>query len=93
VEVAVRRNSGDQYLPHVTNRCTIIDMRYKIWILVFTALSGLGGVACILQWLEIKPKDVSGWHVSLTPPHWVWLIGALLLFVFSIGLSAYGHGC
>lgn len=64
-------------------------MRYKTWIFVFTALSGLGGVACTLQWLEIKPKDVWGWHVSLTLPHWLWLLGAIILFLAATASSGY----
>jgi hypothetical protein len=65
-------------------------MDSKKWIFVFTALSGAGGLACILQWAEIKPEDLWGWHVSLAVPHWLWLAFGILLFVLSIGLSAYG---
>ncbi|SRR6266576_3002481 len=65
-------------------------MRYKSGMFIFTALSGLGGLAAFLQWLGIRPRDVWGWHVSLAIPHWLWLIVAVLLFAFSIGLSTYG---
>ncbi len=48
-------------------------------------IGAAGAVACILVWLEVKPKDVR----MMSWPHWLWLIGALLLFAFSIGFSAY----
>src|SRR5215510_14034300 len=64
-------------------------MRYKAWIMFFTALGGLGGVACILQWLEIKPRDIWGWQVSLTLPHWLWLVMAFVLFGVSLGTAGF----
>ena len=41
----------------------------------FDIVVALGALACILVWLEVKPKDVrmTGW------PHWIWLIGAVIL--------------
>jgi hypothetical protein len=65
-------------------------MDSKKWLFVFAACSGIGGLASFLYWLGIKPKDLWGWQVSLAIPHWLLLVGALLLFVVSIGLSVYG---
>lgn len=57
--------------------------------LVASICGGLGGVAAFLQWLGIKPQDLSGWRIPLTIPHWFWLIASLLLFAVSSGLSVY----
>ncbi len=65
-------------------------MDSKKWLFVFAACSGIGGLAGFLYWLGIKPSDLWGWQVSLAIPHWLLLVGALLLFVVSIGLSVYG---
>ena len=78
-----------QDVDHVAKSATIPSMAYKVSILIFAALGGIGGLACFLQWAEIKPKDLLGWHMSLALPHWLWLAFGLLLFAFSIGLSAY----
>ncbi len=63
-------------------------MGYKVWIFIFSGLSGLGGVACILQWLHIEPKDMWGLHMSLAIPQWFWLLAAIALFVISFILSS-----
>jgi hypothetical protein len=60
----------------------------KKWPFVFAAFSGIGGLTSFLLWLGIKPQDLWRWDVSI--PHWLSLVGALLLFVFSFGLSTYG---
>lgn len=64
-------------------------MDKKRWLFIFAALSGLGGLACILQWLGIKPQDLWGFPV-LTAPHWVWFVFSVILFVASFALSIYG---
>lgn len=64
-------------------------MDSKKWMFIFAALGGFGGLACIFQWAEIKPKDLWGWHLSLAVPHGLWLTFGMLLFAFSIGLSLY----
>jgi hypothetical protein len=48
----------------------------------------LGAIACILVWLEIKPKDFRAMTISL--PHWLWLIGSLALVAASLVSSAHG---
>jgi hypothetical protein len=65
-------------------------MGNKKWLFIFAGFSGIGGLASCLSWLGIKPQNLWGWRMSLAIPHWLWLVGALLLFVFSIGLSGYG---
>jgi len=64
-------------------------MRYRNWMFGFGLVGALGGLACILQWAEIKPKDLLGWHMSLAIPQWFWLLFGFLLFSLSIGLSVY----
>jgi hypothetical protein len=71
----------------VAGICDNPNMDSKKWLFVFAALSGVGGLAGFLVWLDIKPKDLWWWHVSLVIPHWLWLALGLLLFAFSIGLS------
>jgi hypothetical protein len=56
---------------------------------IFHSVIWLGALACILVWLEIKPKDVWGLRVSLTAPHWIWLAMAILLFIIGILTSGY----
>jgi len=65
-------------------------MDRKKWMFIFAALGGLGGLACILQWAEIKPKDFGGWHVSLAVPHWLWLVIGLGLLMLSLLVSVSG---
>jgi hypothetical protein len=65
-------------------------MDRKKWMFIFAALGGIGGLACILQWAEIKPKDLWGWHVSLAVPHWLWLIIGLGLLGLSLLVSVSG---
>ena len=55
-------------------------------LLTCAVLGGLGGLACILQWLEIKPGDL---RMTPTSAHWIWLVCGLLLFTVSIGLSSF----
>jgi hypothetical protein len=58
------------------------------WVLMlcFNILVAAGALACVLVWLDIKPKDL---HVSALWPHWMSLIGALILFSISVGSSSY----
>jgi len=65
------------------------SMEKQKWMFIFAALGGVGGLACVLQWAEIRPKDLLGWQMSQVIPHWLWLSFGLLLFAFSIGLSLY----
>jgi len=53
-------------------------------VLIFTALGGLGGLACVLEWLGIKPGDL---RMTTTIPHMLWLVFGLVLFSVSISLS------
>ncbi len=46
----------------------------------------LGALACILVWLDIKPKDFS----AMTLPHWIWLVAAIVMFSISIWSSVRG---
>jgi hypothetical protein len=46
-------------------------------------IGAAGAVACILVWLEVKPKDVR----MMTWPHWLWLLGAVILFAISLWSS------
>jgi hypothetical protein len=48
----------------------------------------LGAVACIFQWLGIKPKDLA-MSQSITIPHALWLLLAIVLFAVGIGSSAW----
>jgi hypothetical protein len=61
----------------------------KLWSLIVGLCGALGGLACFLTWLGIKPQDLRGGHMSLAVPHWFWLLFGLALFAFSIGLSAF----
>src|ERR1700679_476396 len=61
-----------------------MDKTHRGAVLTFTVLGGLGGLACILQWLGIKPGDL---QMTATIPHWLWLVCGLLLFGVSISLS------
>jgi hypothetical protein len=49
---------------------------------VFAALGGFGGLACILQWLGIAPKDLAMTNFSL--PHVLWLLIGIGLFAASL---------
>jgi hypothetical protein len=49
------------------------------------AIITLGALACILVWLNIKPKDI-----PTMMPHWGWLISGLALFSLSLASSVYG---
>lgn len=64
-------------------------MLRKIGIFIAALLGAAGGLACVLQWLEIRPKDLWGGAMVVAIPHGLWLGSGLLLFVFSIGLSFY----
>ncbi|MGA8764076.1 MAG: hypothetical protein WB562_14515 [Candidatus Sulfotelmatobacter sp.] len=48
-----------------------------------------GALACVLVWLKIEPKDLWGWHLSVTLPHWMWLAAATVLFLVGITSSGY----
>src|SRR5947209_1006979 len=58
-------------------------MSKKIGKICFDIVVGAGALACVLVWLEVKPKDVR----MMTWSHWLWLIGALILFAISLGSS------
>ncbi|MGA8089640.1 MAG: hypothetical protein WCA10_20380 [Terracidiphilus sp.] len=58
----------------------------ETWIFIFAALGGFGGLACILQWLEITPKDLSMTKL-VGIPHVLWLITGLALFAASLWSS------
>jgi hypothetical protein len=47
----------------------------------FTALSGLGGAACILQYFGIQPKDIGDFMQSTQ--HVLWLVSGLVLLAIS----------
>jgi hypothetical protein len=47
---------------------------------IFDVVVAAGALACILVWLELKPKDIR----MMTWPHWLWFIGALILFAISL---------
>lgn len=51
----------------------------RIASLGFDVVVALGALACVLVWFEIRPKDV---HVA-SPPHYVWLLGAIALLLIS----------
>jgi chromosome segregation ATPase len=55
----------------------------KIGRICFDIVVGAGALACVLAWLEVKPKDVR----MMAWPHWLWLIGALILFAINLGSS------
>src|SRR5271165_1908426 len=46
-------------------------------------IAALGAIACILQWLEIRPRDFA----MLSLPHWLWLFAAILLMAVSLASS------
>lgn len=69
---------------------TIWRMENKLWLFVFAALGGLGGLAAILQYLGVKPQDLLGWPASITFHHGFWLIAALTLSVIATLSSVYG---
>lgn len=58
-------------------------MSNKIGKICFDIIVGAGALACVLAWLEVKPKDVR----MMTWPHWLWFIGALILFAISLTSS------
>lgn len=49
---------------------------------LFNIIVAGGALACVLQWLEIRPKDFTMLHLSL--PHWTWLLAAITLFAWSL---------
>jgi hypothetical protein len=61
------------------------NMRWLIAIgkATLAIIGAAGAVACILVWLKVEPKDVR----TMTWPHWLWLIGALILFGISLTAS------
>ena len=60
---------------HAAKRAS--DFAYKV-------ICACGALACVFVWLDIKPKDLWGWRVTLSLPHWLWLLAALVLFALSI---------
>jgi hypothetical protein len=63
-------------------RTTVRNFFYQFIILA-------GALACVLVWLKIEPKDLLGWHVAVTLPHWLWLAVAIVLFVVGMVPSGY----
>lgn len=55
----------------------------NVWLLLLAVPSGIGGVACTLQWLGIQPKDFA----AMTIPGLLWLVFAIFLFAVSLGAS------
>jgi hypothetical protein len=55
---------------------------------IFEVAMFLGSVACILTWLGIKPGDLAMTQ-SVTIPHALWLLLAIVLFVLGIGSSVW----
>jgi hypothetical protein len=53
--------------------------------LLFALVATAGSLACILVWLGIKPTQVS----HMTWPHWMWLIGTVILALSSVGTAGY----
>lgn len=50
---------------------------------ILAIIGAAGAVACILVWLEVKPKDVR----MMTWPHGLWIVAALVLFAISLSSS------
>jgi hypothetical protein len=63
--------------------CTIGDVWKRIGKVFFDVIVGAGALACVLVWLEVKPKDV----LVMTWPHWLWLAGALVLYAITLTSS------
>jgi hypothetical protein len=61
-------------------------LKRENWLFLFAALGGFGGLAAILQYLNISPKNL---RMSPTPPHVLWLVGSLGLFAVSMILSIW----
>jgi hypothetical protein len=53
---------------------------------IFDVVVALGAVSCILVWLKLEPKDI---RMSVSGPHWLWLIVGLGLFVVALTSSGY----
>jgi hypothetical protein len=72
---------------------TMPNMEGRVWkairIFSYHLVILAGAVSCVLVWLKIDPKDLWGWHVPLSPPHWAWLLSAILLFVVGMLSSGY----
>ena len=56
----------------------------KLWRFVLQIIGAFGALACIFVWVGVTPQDMRRWQLSLSLPHWVWLIAAFVLFAFSI---------
>src|ERR1017187_3888458 len=59
----------------------------KVPKFLFDLAIALGALACVLVWLEIKPRDVRG--MTLSWPHSFWLIAGVILFAVNIASSMY----
>lgn len=55
---------------------------------IVEVLVALGSLACILVWLEIKPRDIKMMALP-TPGHWPWLLMSLVLVAISLSSSIY----
>ena len=71
------------------------------WLFVFSALSGLGGLAAFLGWLGIKPSQLGlgtksvaaakgAMHVSSIRGRRLKLVTGIILFFLSMGFSIFG---
>jgi hypothetical protein len=63
-------------------------MFWKIVKFIAEVTVVLGALACILQYLQVKPTDVRG-YMHIGWPGWMWLVTALLLFAIGSGMSGY----
>jgi hypothetical protein len=73
----------------------------ETWLFVFAALGGLGGLAGVLVWLEVRPKHVMAWFVQVQASEiseaespiirkkWK-LVAAIILFALSFASSGVG---
>src|SRR5579863_2405821 len=62
--------------------------RRPIWVFILEVFGLLAAIACILEWLGIKPKDLAMTQ-SITIPHALWLLLAIALFAIGIGSSIW----
>jgi hypothetical protein len=51
--------------------------------LLFDFIVALGALACVLQWLGVRPKDI-GSVLRFPVPRWIWLVIAILLFAWNM---------
>jgi hypothetical protein len=76
----IRTDGGDNDSQH--------EPLKKITVFVFNVILVLGALACVFQWLSLRPGDVK--RMTIPHPHWLWLVGAFLLFGMSLRDSIRG---